>query len=60
MDPEKVKAILEGPAPRFTFNVMIFHRLLGFYQKFSRNFSQICVSLTKCMEKRVFQWTGET
>jgi hypothetical protein len=46
MDPEKLRAILECPTPRCTFDVRSFHRFGGFYRKFVRNFSQICVPLT--------------
>jgi hypothetical protein len=54
MDPENFKSILEFPTPRCTFDVRIFHGLAGFYHKFLRNFSQICVPLTKCMKNEVF------
>ena len=49
MDPEKVKAILEWPTPRFATKVGSFHCLASFYKKFIRNFSSICAPLIKRM-----------
>ena len=49
MDPKKVKAILEWPAPRSVIEVISFHGLDSFYKNFIRGFSYICGSLTETM-----------
>ena len=59
MDPEKVKAILEWPTPRFATKVRSFHSLVSFYRNFIRNFSSICALLTETMrgDRKEFKWT---
>ena len=53
MDPEKVKAILDWPTPKNTFEVRSFHGLASFYRKFIKNFSGICASI---VETQPFYW----
>ena len=59
MDPEKVRAILEWPTPRYTTKVRSFHSLVSFYKKFIKNFSGICAPLTKMIrgDRKEFKWT---
>ena len=59
MDPEKVKAILECPTPRFATKVRLFHGLVSFYRKFIKNFNAICAPLTDTRrgDRKEFKWT---
>ncbi len=60
MDPKKVKAILEWPAPRSATEVRSFHGLVSFYKKFINNFSGICAPLTDTIkrDRKEFKWTA--
>ena len=59
MDPEKVKAILEWPAPENVGEVRSFHSLASFYRKFIKNFSAVCNAMNEIMrgDKKEFKWT---
>ena len=41
MDPEKVKAIMEWPAPKNDHEVISFMGLASYYQRFVEGFSEV-------------------
>ena len=53
MDLEKVQAIIDWPSPRNIFEVRSFHGLESFYRKFINNFSGICASIVKAINKDI-------
>ena len=59
MDPEKVAMIVNWPSPTNLFEVCSFHGLVNFYQKFIRNFSEICAPMLDTIKKasQPFRWT---
>jgi hypothetical protein len=61
MDPKKVRAIRECPLPRNIFEVISFHGLASFHQKFIINFSGITAPMMDTVKKRhkYFHWTEE-
>lgn len=60
VDPSKVKAVNDWPAPKTPSELKSFLGLAAFYQKFVRNFSDICIPLTALLKKSVkFIWTDE-
>jgi hypothetical protein len=61
MDPEKVREIREWTSSKNIFEVIRFHGLSIFYQKFVRNFSGICAQMTNIVKKRhkSFKWIEE-
>ena len=62
MDPKKVEAILNFPAPKAPQEVRSFRGLVTFYRKFVQNFSHICTPLLDIIKggkKTKLQWTTQ-
>jgi hypothetical protein len=60
VDPEKVQAIQEWPAPRNVTKVRSFMGLAGYYRRFIARFSRIDHAITSLQRKeKKFQWTNE-
>jgi hypothetical protein len=57
MDPAKVQAIHEWPAPRSARAVRGFLGLAGYYHKFIHNYGTITAPLTALLKKDGFEWS---
>jgi hypothetical protein len=60
MDPEKVEAIREWPAPKNVIEVRYFMGLAGYYRRFIGGFLKIAHLITSLQRKGMkFQWTSD-
>ncbi|XP_028110422.1 uncharacterized protein LOC114308926 [Camellia sinensis] len=60
VDPHKIKAIINWPTPTNVPEVHNFMGLVGYYQRFVRDFSKIVVPLTQLTRKREpFEWMDQ-
>jgi hypothetical protein len=58
MDPKKIKAILEMPAPKDKKTVRSFLGMCGYYRAFIRNFAKKCAPLYKLTRDDVpYEWS---
>jgi hypothetical protein len=56
---EKIKAIMEWPAPKTLTELRGFLGMCTYYRKFVKGFSQLCAPLTDLTKKGAFKWDGE-
>ena len=57
MDPDKIKAILEWPAPKNVTELRSFLGLIGYYRKFLGNFGEVSAPLVELTKKEVrWEW----
>jgi hypothetical protein len=60
MDPEKIKAITDWPIPTNISEIRSFLGLAGYYRKFIKDFSKICIPLTDLTKKeKKYVWGKE-
>eukprot|EP00253_Pinus_taeda_P032829 PITA_32829 len=58
VDPEKIKAIMEWPVPKYVADVRSFMGLAGYYRRFVEGFSKVAFPITSLQKKgKVFHWT---
>jgi hypothetical protein len=58
MNPEKVKVILDWPAPTMVKELQLFLGFANFYHRFIDSYSGITKSLTSLLKKdNIYEWT---
>jgi hypothetical protein len=60
VDPGKVRDVLNWMPPTNVLEVQSFLRLVGYYQRFIKDFSKVAKRMMKLLEKnKAFEWTEE-
>jgi len=59
MDPTKVQAIVDWPAPRSARAIRGFLGLAGYYRKFVHNYGTVAAPLTALLKKEGFSWNHD-
>jgi hypothetical protein len=58
LDPKKIEAVVQFPAPKKEKDVKAFFGLVGYYRKFIEHFSSLAKSLADLLKKgKEWQWT---
>jgi hypothetical protein len=61
VDPDKIRSIMEWPAPKDVLNIRSFMFLAGYYRRFLKGFSNISCPITALQKKGAkFIWTPES
>ena len=57
IDPEKVEAVMSWERPKSVFKIRSFLGLVGYYRRFTEDFSQLAGPMTRLTWKGVkFEW----
>jgi hypothetical protein len=59
MDDAKITAVREWPTPHSAHDLRGFHRLVGYYKKFIKDFGVIAAPLTRLLRCDAFVWDNE-
>jgi hypothetical protein len=59
VDPKKIRAITEWPKPKNISKLRGFLGLVGYYQRFIKNYAHLTTPLTNLLKKNSFQWNLE-
>ena len=54
LDPDKLKAIIDWPIPKYVTDVRYFMGITGYYQKFIEGFSKIMNPITSLQKNRKY------
>ncbi|KAA0039715.1 Transposon Tf2-6 polyprotein [Cucumis melo var. makuwa] len=60
VDPEKIRAVREWPAPSNVREMRGFLGLTGYYRRFVQNYGSIAAPLTQLLKVGAYKWTEET